>query len=88
MSWIEKLEQKIRSEGVDSVPKGWMTTRQIADEMGLSSVRAGHIVRGQVRSGWMEKKNFRILVGDLVRPVPHYRPAEEAANNEQRKKRK
>lgn len=81
MSWIKDLESHLSSSGVEVVPEGWLTSRQMADEMGLSVSRTQDIAREQVRSGWLEKRNFRIRVGERVLPTPHYRPAPKRMKN-------
>lgn len=81
MSWIKDLESHLSSSGVEVVPEGWLTSRQMADEMGLSVSRTQDIAREQVRSGWLEKRNFRIQVGERVLPTPHYRPAPKRTKN-------
>ena len=67
-----KALEELRSGNGDEIPSGWLTTRQWADEWGLSESRTGVIIRDGVRSGKIQKKLFRINVGERLLPVPHY----------------
>lgn len=77
MSWIARLESHLKTDGIEKVPSGWLTVNQLAVEMGKAKSTISHIVADQVRSGWMERKNFRIQVGGRVVSIPHYRPAKK-----------
>ena len=81
MSWIKSLESHLSSSGAEVVPEGWLTSRQMAQEMGKAPSTVSHIIAEQVRSGWLEKRNFRIQVGERVLPTPHYRPAPKRMKN-------
>lgn len=72
MNWIKAL-QKVRLKDADEVPKGWMTVRQLMEELGLERAQTHHKLETMVRAGVAEKKSFRISVGAYVRPTPHYR---------------
>ena len=58
----------------DAVPDGWLTATQWSDHFGMSAVHTRHRLRGAVLSGKWESQNFRIVTGQVLRPVPHYRP--------------
>lgn len=55
----------------DTVPEDWKTMREIAAELGLSTVHTSHFVRDLGDA--VECRKFRIKTGNKVYPVPHYR---------------
>ena len=57
----------------DTVPPGWLTTRQIAAKLGKALPTMGALLGRAVREGRAERKTFRITTGAVTRPVPHYR---------------
>jgi hypothetical protein len=57
----------------DTVPPGWLTSRQLAKMLGKSESRMGHVLCLAVLAGRAEKQSFRITSGQVTRPVPHYR---------------
>lgn len=65
--WLQAITD-VRSASFDVVPKGWLTTKDIAKEIGCSAPHATKYVRALVEAGRAEKKIFR-----LGRPIPHYR---------------
>lgn len=75
MNWVSRLESQLKRDGIEKVPSGWMTTNQLAEKMGKANSTVSHMVASQVRSGWLERKKFRIQVGDRAVLTPHYRPA-------------
>lgn len=75
MSWVNRLESHLKTDGLEKVPAGWLTSDQISRQMGRANSSTRHMIVSQVRSGWLEMKKFRIQVGDRVVATPHYRPA-------------
>lgn len=70
--WVKQL-QKARTSDVDEVPKGWATTRELMVELGLGRSRTNEAVQIMLRRGEVERKLFKILIGDYPRTVPHYK---------------
>jgi hypothetical protein len=59
----------------DTVPPGWLTTREIAAKLGKSDSTVGTQLARAVREGRAQRQNFRIHSAGTVRPVPHYKLA-------------
>lgn len=75
--------KELLSAKPESVPKGWLTTRQWAkketgDENKVSTI-AKYLQKG-VALGIIEVKNFTVKCGSRVMPAPHYR-IKESRNN-------
>lgn len=62
------------SEILDEVPAGWLTLKQIAAKQGKAVSTMGAILARSVSEGRVERRDFRIRTGSVVRPTPHYRP--------------
>jgi len=70
---LAELVRALEDGGIEEVPAGWRTARDIAEESGKSLARASEILRDAVERGLVEVKVFRIRTGGKVYPVPHYR---------------
>lgn len=57
----------------EKVPKGWYTLVQLGDKVGVKDRQAGNIANRFIKAGECEVKNFRVKVGQYIRPVKHYR---------------
>lgn len=57
----------------EQVPDGWMHDLQWAKETGLARVTVANTLLAGFRAGVVERKKFRIRVGESVRAVWHYR---------------
>jgi hypothetical protein len=68
--WCEVLSSPAP---VETVPEGWLTTRQIAAELGKGNSTVGALLARAVREGRAERQNFKITSGQVTRPTPHYR---------------
>ncbi len=75
MNWVKRLESHLKTDGIEKVPAGWLTSDQISRKMGRANSSTRHMIADQVRSGWLVMKKFRIRVGDRAVLTPHYRPA-------------
>jgi hypothetical protein len=58
---------------VDEVPPDWLTTRQIAKQIGKAMPTTGALLGRAVAEGRAERKMFRVTTGSVTRPIPHYR---------------
>ncbi len=74
LSWADLL-RKLREVEFGSVPDGWKTRREIADETGKSVSCTSNLLRTATFGGTIEMKAFSIDVGPRNYPVPHYRIA-------------
>lgn len=70
---LAELAEALASNGIEPVPDGWQTCKQIAVEEGRSLARTNEILRRGVDAGLVEVRTFRIKAGSKVYPVPHYR---------------
>lgn len=71
---IQKLIEAIEKDsGLDTIPEGWYTGKQLQAAMGLSEAQAGKKVRACVQAGSVMMKKYKINVNGVIRPVPHYK---------------
>lgn len=72
-----ELLKRIRDEincKIEVPSPEWKTSKQWMDEWGLQLSQTNRLLQSAVRSGIMERKNFRIACeGRPHYPVPHYR---------------
>lgn len=74
-AWAELLDARPEPDGV---PDGWMTCRDIAELQRARGVAASEStvyrkLKMLADLGRVERREFRVLSGGVVRPVPHYR---------------
>jgi hypothetical protein len=69
----EWREWKPAQAAADTVPAGWLTARGVAAVRDISSDHAGKSLSEGVKEGTIERRMFRVAVGSIVRPTPHYR---------------
>jgi hypothetical protein len=58
---------------VDEVPPGWVTARDLMGKLGKAESTVGKLLHRAVRDGRAERQDFRIVIGNATRPIPHYR---------------
>lgn len=80
---LADLVEALANGGVEAVPDGWQTTRQIASESGKSTARTAEILREALAAGLIEVRNFRIRSGGRVYPIPHYRRKSSGAKTKE-----
>lgn len=73
MSALIQAFQTAITEGVDKVPKDFLTTEQWAANCGKSRPQTGLYIRRLIAVNKVEVRQFRIRTGQRVCPVPHYR---------------
>jgi hypothetical protein len=56
----------------DTVPFGWLTSRQLAAKLGKGESTISRLLLLAVKEGRAIKQDFRLSTGAGVRPVPHY----------------
>jgi hypothetical protein len=69
-AWAAALTAPV---AVDVVPPEWLTTRQLAEQLGKAFPTVGALVGRAVAEGRCERKMFRVTSGSVTRPIPHYR---------------
>lgn len=70
--WASLLASAL-SEGSESPPPGFKTSKQIAAESNRSLSHTIKQLLSLVEAGAVERKEFRISTGKRPYPVPHYR---------------
>jgi len=63
----------------EKVPPGWHTSKAIEKLTGYSQRGTNLILRKMLSIGDAEVRKFKILTGQVIRPVPHYRFNQRAA---------
>ena len=74
--WLSDLMGSNSPYGsIDEVPEGWLTKKQMEEMLGLpESTVHGRIEKG-IKSGILQKKQFKIKTGHQIVPVWHYNKA-------------
>jgi len=57
----------------EEVPEGWSCSEQLAQIHNVGRSRMNEILATSVKQGIIERRVFRVLRGDHLRPVPYYR---------------
>lgn len=57
----------------DKVPPGWHTARELRKRLGKSESRLRALLQAAIERGACERKEFRVPLGGVTRPVPHYK---------------
>lgn len=72
---INELQRLLKKDSEDKIPEGFFTTEQYAKNEGITVRRASQRIKEVVENypSSIEIRKFRISVGQVVRPVPHYR---------------
>lgn len=70
---LADLAAALASDGIEEVPEGWQTARQLAEESGFGQAQTQRILSMSLAAGRMERRVFRIHTGTRVYPTPHYR---------------
>jgi predicted transcriptional regulator len=68
------MQAELASTSLEPVPADWMTTNQMAKEMGQPASTVSHFVTNAVRAGKMEVRRYRVKTHGRVGSIPHYRP--------------
>ena len=57
----------------ETVPPGWLTAKQISATQKCSDVRTRAKIGALLKAGKCEMRVFRVNLGRVIRPTPHYR---------------
>jgi hypothetical protein len=74
---LRLIVSETNKNGAEEVPLGWLPSDQWARQWNLSEPRTRALLVAGYRTGVLEKKQFRINLGSMLRPVNHYRPVEK-----------
>jgi len=72
-SWAEAFRLAICTKETDPVPDDFFTAAQWANKLDLSLSHTRRLLLEGMKTGKMERKNFRAAFGKIVRREPHYR---------------
>lgn len=53
--------------------KGWYTLVKLGEKLGVGERQAGNIAKRFINVKHCETRNFRVKVGQYIRPVKHYK---------------
>ena len=73
--WTKILHSALTNTA-DEVPKDWLTTDQVGEQLGVNRAQAGKFLKILKLRDLVELKYFRVCVNDefsLTREVPHYK---------------
>ena len=57
----------------DTVPPGWHTAKELSAMLGKAGPTIGSMLTRAIAEGRCERKDFRVVSGQVTRPIPHYR---------------
>lgn len=69
---FERLRQLVCNQP-ETVPPGFFRVEEWCEKQDLGPARVYQIFAKGVKAGLVEKRKFRIQIGDRVQPVPHYK---------------
>jgi hypothetical protein len=67
--WLAELQ---RFE-CDEVPPGFYRPAQLKEQLNLKETKLKRFLRHGLKSGRIETRNFRLMVSNGARLIPHYR---------------
>ncbi len=68
------MQAELANSSLETVPAGWMTTKEMAKEMGQPVSTISHFITSAIRAGRMEVRRFRVNSHGKVTSIPHYKP--------------
>lgn len=69
-----KLRERLNRQQLKKIPPGWMTGEAMAKREGFSSVESfKSLLYRAMDAGMVEVKKFKVINGNGLRNVPHYR---------------
>ena len=76
--------QKVSANQVEVVPPGWFTPDEIAIKLGYCRETGMHKCREMAKQGLVERRDFKVQWGQMIRPRPHYRLVNPPARGRKR----
>lgn len=80
--WAKTLYNALKNE-VEQVPKGWLTSDEVAKEMGVERTQALKMLKKLRTKGLVDVRHWRRCVNEdygIVRKVAHYKLIKSASN--------
>jgi predicted transcriptional regulator len=65
--------KKVNQSQAEVIPPGWHTPDEIAEKLGYCKEVAMQKCREMAKVGMVERRDFKVAWGHIVRPRPHYR---------------
>jgi len=72
--WLDEIMRETVGSNDDPVPEGWMTQAEMARQAGVVHQTMQNRIDKLLHSGRLQRKKFKILVGNRRSPVWHYYP--------------
>jgi hypothetical protein len=69
---LREIINRRKNHLLEKVPDGWMTTVQAAKVANISRRQMFFYLDAAAKSGEIKKKNFRVRVGNTIKPLPYY----------------
>ena len=79
-AWRAAFKQ-VNQNQVETVPPGWHTPEEIAEKLGYCKEVAMQKCREMAKVGMVERRDFKVQWGQIVRPRPHYRLIKKSAKS-------
>ena len=76
--------QKVSANQVEVVPPGWFTPDEIATKLGYCRETGMQKCRELAKQGLVERKDYKVQWGQMIRPRPHYRLVNPPAGGRKR----
>jgi hypothetical protein len=70
---LADLAAALADGGIETVPEGWYTAREMAASAGKNLSWAQKLIQRGIAEGLVESKPFRIRNAGRVSAIPHYR---------------
>ena len=70
---LDELIKKTEMQSADAIPDGFFTASEYVDAWQRQKTTVLLHLRAGVAAGTVECREFRIRVGRVFRPVPHYK---------------
>jgi hypothetical protein len=74
---LQAIQRELHHRTSDEVPDGWITVEAWAKQARKSEYRCRQLLDAGVEMGRIEVREFRLPIGNHVRPVRHYRQVTE-----------
>jgi hypothetical protein len=69
---LRTIQRELDTRRTESVPSGWITAQEWADEAGITVCNVQPTLNKAVRAGTLQMKKFRVQTPNGVRSVMHY----------------
>ena len=73
---ITLVKDKVQKASLEEIPRDYFSRKEIEKLWGLSASHTGKRIAEAIEAGMLEKREFRVLQGKVVKPTPYYRVIE------------